>query len=59
VAVASDEVRPTWAGATELALAAAKISKADRNEITMSTEFCAVNRHYRRAKSRSKSWFRA
>ncbi len=28
----SDEVGPTCAGATELAVAAAKISKADRNE---------------------------
>ena len=28
----SDEVGPTWAGATELAVAAAKISKADRSD---------------------------
>ena len=44
-------VEPTWAGATELALAAAKISRADRSVTNMKSEFFAVNRHYRRATS--------
>ncbi len=50
-----DETGPTWAGATELALAAAKISSADLSDTIIISEFCAVNLGYRRATSRSKT----
>jgi hypothetical protein len=46
---------PTWAGATELALAAARTSSADRSDTNIISEFCAVNLSYRRATSRSKT----
>jgi hypothetical protein len=49
--IGSEDVGPTWAGATELALAAAKISRADRSDTNMKSEFFAVNPHYRRATS--------
>ena len=34
---------PTWAGATELALSAARTSEADRSEIDIETAYRAVN----------------
>ena len=50
-----DDRGPTWAGATELALAAARTSSADRSATNIISEFCAVNLGYRRATSRSKT----
>ena len=42
--IGSEDIGPTWAGATELAVAAAKTSSADLNDTNMKSEFSAVNR---------------
>jgi hypothetical protein len=51
IGIRGSEVGRTWAGATELALAAARMSIAERSESSIETEIRAVNRHQTRQRA--------